>query len=779
MRRTILAAALAAALTISAATTAPAAAAGRPNGRTAATTTSAAAPGEPVTAPGWAASAAATSTTMVKAIVVLRSQVDPSTVRAPSRRARQIAIVKALRAHAAAAQTGVLRLLGQRRAQGLVADVIPLWVQNAVSVVAEPSVLAELAVRPDVREIDPDRTLLAPAAVLSGTATAAPVEPNVEAVDAPAMWNLGLTGQGTVVATMDTGVDASHPDLAARWRGGTDSWYDPNGEHPTTPTDVNGHGTSTMGVIVGGTAGGTSIGVAPGAQWIAVKIFNDRGAASTTGIHQGFQWLLDPDGNPATADAPDVVNNSWSGASSGCLLDFQPDLRNLRAAGILPVFAAGNYGPSPSTVLSPANLPEALAVGGIDDAGVVDPSSSRGPSTCDGAISPQVVAPDIGIRTTDLYGGYLDANGTSLAAPHVTGALALLLGAIPEATPDRLQSALESTATDLGPAGAENSYGYGRIDALDAYNFLGSTPDFTITGTPSQATTTAGGTATYAVSVTAISGFAGDVSLTLAGLNTTQASWSIDPPVIPAGSGTAQVTITTSASLAPGTYPLTVTGTSGPLSRSLALSLVVNGPPDFGLAVTPVSRTVVAGSGTTYTASVSAINGFTGTVGLTLSGLPANVGTAKFTPSAVTAPGNATLSIATPTTAPPGTYPLTITGTSGTISHQAAITLVVKPRPDFTLSVSPASVTVLRRQTASYTVSTTATGGFTGTVALSVSGVPSGSSVSFTPNPVPVPGSSTLRITTTSLTPRGTFSLRITGTSGSLSHQATVTLIVQ
>src|SRR3972149_324648 len=111
---------------------------------------------------------------------------------------------------------------------------------------------------------------------------------------------------------MHTGADVSHPDLVTRWRGGSNSWFDPYGQHPMTPTDLSGHGTWTMGVIVAGDAGGTSIGVAPQASWIAVKIFDDQDSSTATAIHQGFQWLLDPDGNPATPDAPDVVNNSWS-----------------------------------------------------------------------------------------------------------------------------------------------------------------------------------------------------------------------------------------------------------------------------------------------------------------------------------------------------------------------------------------------------------------------------------------------------------------------------------
>jgi Subtilase family len=135
-----------------------------------------------------------------------------------------------------------------------------------------------------------------------------------------------------------------------------------------------------MGVMVGGDAGGSSVGIAPDATWIAVKIFNDRGTATSSGIHQGFQWLLDPDGNPATADAPDVVNDSWTMSTSGCLLDFQPDLANLRTAGVLPVFAAGNYGPLSGSARSPANNPEAFAVGATNDMDAIYSYSSRGPS---------------------------------------------------------------------------------------------------------------------------------------------------------------------------------------------------------------------------------------------------------------------------------------------------------------------------------------------------------------------------------------------------------------
>ena len=222
--------------------------------------------------------------------------------------------------------------------------------------------------------------------------------------------------------------------MPAAWRGGTNSWFDPYGQHPTTPADANGHGTQTLGITVGGTDGGTSIGVAPDARWIAAKIFNDSGVATSTGIHQAFQWVLDPDGNPATDDAPDVVNNSWAMGSPACDLSFAPDVAVLVDAGIVPVFAAGNFGPGDSTSASPANGPGAFSVGAVDGADAIADFSSRGPTSCGRTTPttfPSVVAPGVGIRTSDRFGLYGSGSGTSCSAPHVSGAIALLRGAVP------------------------------------------------------------------------------------------------------------------------------------------------------------------------------------------------------------------------------------------------------------------------------------------------------------------------------------------------------------
>jgi hypothetical protein len=448
-------------------------------------------------------------------------------------------------------------------------------------------------------------------------------------------------------------------------------------------------------------------------------------------------------------------------SNSGCLLDFQPDLANLRAAGILPVFAAGNYGPLPGSSRSPANNPEAFAVGATDDADALYPYSSRGPASCGQPVYPQLAAPGAGIHTTDLYGLYADPTGTSVAAPHVAGA-----------------PALENGAVDLGAAGPDNSYGYGRLDALAAYQWLATTPDFTSSVSPSSASTAPGGAVSYTVSVSPVNGFTGDVSLALSGLPESQASWSISPSVIAGGSGSAQLTVSTATSIAAGTYPFTITATNGATVHSVPATLVVTAPPDFTMSATPASRQVVAGAGVTYTVGVASLNGFAGDVALSLTGLPSGVGTASFSPQVIAAAGSSQLTVTTLPAAPGGTYPLTITGTAGGVTHTVGVTLVVSAR-DFALSASPSSVTVSRGKSAKYTVAVSVTGGSVGNVSLTVAGLPAGTTAAFSPNPVGSPGSSALTVKTTSSTPRGTYTLRITGTSGSLVHNATATLTVR
>jgi hypothetical protein len=361
----------------------------------------------------------------------------------------------------------------------------------------------------------------------------------------------------------------------------------------------------------------------------------------------------------------------------------------------------------------------------------------------------------------------------------VAGGLALLLSALPQLPADRQQAALESGAADLGPAGLDTAYGRGRLDVIAAYDWARTAPDFQVAASPASATVAAGGTASWTVTVTPVNGFARDVSLALGGLAAGQASWAFTPAVVPGGGGTAQLSVTTAAGIAPGTYPLSVTGTDGSLSRTAGVTLVVPAAPDFALTAAPAAATAVAGSAAAYTVGVTARNGFTGVVTLTMCGLPAAVGSATFTPASVTTTGTSQLAVTTSPTAPPGTYALSVVGNGAGTTHAVPVSLTVTPAPDFGVGAAPATATVSRGQTATYTVTVSSTGGFAGAVTLSRSGVPAGVTVTWSANPVAAPGTSTLRLRTSSSTPRGTYTVKVTGTSGSTSRQARVTLTVR
>jgi VCBS repeat-containing protein len=408
----------------------------------------------------------------IPVIVQLPDRVDLSSYRVHDRSRRDNGVLKALKAKAGA-QWPVLAAALQSVGAG---NPRQLWIINAAAVTLPVWAVQELARNPQIGRIGLDGVI--PFAATPGVQTTPSGSWNLDAVNAPALWALGADGSGVVVASLDTGVDAAHPDLGRSWRGGTNSWYDPSGQH-AAPYDSSGHGSQTMGLMVGGSASGVPIGMAPGARWIAAKVFDDAGNATFSRLHLAFQWLLDPDNNAATLDAPDIVNASWglAGLAPGsCNLEFGTDIQALRAAGISVVFAAGNDGPDGATGASPASNPGAIAAGSVDAALLIAPSSSRGPSGCDGSVFPKLVAPGVNVVSSDLsFGGmplYASVSGTSFAAPHVAGALALLASAFRAVPLATIETALTDSARDLGDAGPDNFYGYGLVDVAAAQQKL-------------------------------------------------------------------------------------------------------------------------------------------------------------------------------------------------------------------------------------------------------------------------------------------------------------------
>ncbi|MDO8549312.1 MAG: S8 family serine peptidase, partial [Ignavibacteria bacterium] len=272
------------------------------------------------------------------------------------------------------------------------------------------------------------------------------------------------------------------------------AWFDPNTGSPT-PTDCDGHGTHTMGTMTGWSpTTGDTVGVAPDAEWIAAKTICS--SPITSNCIAAFQWAMDPDGNPGTiTDMPDVISNSWfdSDVSNECSGIYKTTLDAVEAAGIAVIFSAGNNGPGASTITKPKNINtdevNVFCTAAIDGASYLGGNnnpiasfSSRGPSLCGGTgsllIKPEVSAPGVNVRSSYGSGGYANISGTSMASPHIAGAIALLKQFAPNLTGKQIKLALYNTAKDLGTPGEDNTYGRGLIDVYAAFLSLG-TPDTT------------------------------------------------------------------------------------------------------------------------------------------------------------------------------------------------------------------------------------------------------------------------------------------------------------
>jgi subtilisin family serine protease len=308
---------------------------------------------------------------------------------------------------------------------------------------------------------------------------------NLSMIGAPQAWRKGITGKGVTVANVDTGVDVNNPNLISHFRG-----YDPNsglqlennyfdayapahkvgGKDPQPKDDV-GHGTHTMGTMVGNDGSTAPIGVAPGAKFIAAKGLGKQGGDALS-LLKSMQWTVAPTDNWGQVDASkgaDIVNHSWGGMTP--VFDFTAALRNMADAGVVNVFAAGNAGQyaKDQTLGDPGMWEDTITVGAVDKHGEVTDFSSKGPSPVTRDYKPDVVAPGHQVLSA-LPGGVRQAwSGTSMATPHVTGALALVDQALAKKgqTPLDLDDAkfvLKRMTKDIGPKGPDNVSGYGIID---------------------------------------------------------------------------------------------------------------------------------------------------------------------------------------------------------------------------------------------------------------------------------------------------------------------------
>jgi serine protease AprX len=390
------------------------------------------------------------------------------------------------------------------------------YIVNAILVKGTREIAEALARRPDVARIEgnPQIQNVIPQPVSAVETTSQPkvpatVEPGINYTHAPDVWALGFRGQGITVAGADTGQRWTHNALKPHYRGWDGqnanhdyNWHDsihdgvgnPCGNDSPEPCDDNGHGTHTIGTVVGDDGAGNQIGMAPGAKWIGCRNM-DQGNGTPARYIECMEFFLAPypvNGNPNQGDplkAPDITSNSWvCPPSEGCSANtLQAAVEAQAAAGIMMVAGAGNDGPDCSTVFYPPALYEAsYTVGALNTStDIIASFSSRGPVTIDGSnrIKPDITAP--GTNTRSSYNtsdnAYASLSGTSMATPHIAGAMALLWCARPDLRHDIAGSrtVLDNAAHFISstlcgdPGPPNNVYGWGRVDISAA---VGPTP---------------------------------------------------------------------------------------------------------------------------------------------------------------------------------------------------------------------------------------------------------------------------------------------------------------
>jgi subtilisin family serine protease len=429
-----------------------------------------------------------------EALVVLTRQADLApAANLPTREAKGRFVVNTLRSVANDTQGPIIAFLQER---GVIYQ--PFWIVNMIKIAGNRELMEALASRNDVARIDANPLVRSALPVLDGDSGSQPNGPewNIQRVNAPDVWALGFRGEGRVVANADTGVKWHQISLKNHYRGWNGqqlnndyNWHDAV-EHSLSPIDPEGHGTFTMSEMVGDDGQGNQIGVAPGAKWIACRNSDAAGNGTPATYTECFQWLIAPTpvgggaGDPSKA--PDAINNSWvCPPVLGCDVDtLQSIVDAVRAAGIFPSMAAGNNGPNCSTVMyPPAIYDSSVSVGATDINNNIAAFSSRGPVLVDGShrTKPDLSAPGVNIRGALRGDTYGTMSGTSMAAPHVAGAVALLWQARPNLIGNitGTESAFEHNAQHLvthqavgycrGPGVfQDNTFGWGLLNILQA-----------------------------------------------------------------------------------------------------------------------------------------------------------------------------------------------------------------------------------------------------------------------------------------------------------------------
>jgi subtilisin family serine protease len=415
---------------------------------------------------------------------------------------RQHTVIRLLQEKANKSQKDVIGYLNSYEQQkpGSIINLESFWICNMIVAEVPASLIWKLAERDDIISLDLDASYItSPVKPVeekpSEAKSVGGSETGLKVIGADVMWKKGYTGKNRITYSIDTGVWPDHPALSDRFLANffpmSQCWFPYDSELPSDKT--GSHGTHTLGTTCGlEKATNDTIGCAFNAYWIC----SDPVATSLATVKPlsdfmyAYEWAMNPDGDTSTVwDIPDAINNSWGydapTDTSLCESYASQMFLAVEAAGIADVFSAGNAGPGAQTIGSPhhinSNIVNSFTVGALDGNTVGYPIasfSSRGPSICGGSgsllIMPEVSAPGVDVRSSINSNGYALYSGTSMAGPHVTGAVILLKEAFPYLSGSEILKALYFTATDLGDPGEDNTYGMGLINLSDAFDYLSS-----------------------------------------------------------------------------------------------------------------------------------------------------------------------------------------------------------------------------------------------------------------------------------------------------------------
>ena len=396
---------------------------------------------------------------------------------------RNSAVLSALKETAFEEQRSVQKYLDMAVEEGLAKDVHSFYVVNGMAVTATKDVAEQVAAFDEVEFVAKSETRQLNESTVDETiSTDTGIEWNVDRIEAPAAWELGIDGTGTVVASIDTGVQWNHPALKEKYYGynaktgevdHSNSWFDAiAGEKQ--PDDDHGHGTHTIGTMVGGESDGSNqVGVAPGAKFVSAKAFSAEGGTDVD-ITSAGEWVANH------ADIIDVVTNSWGGSFPGIDEWYMDIVDSWIELDIFPEFSAGNsnwfYNPGgPGSIVAPANYPQSFATGNTDKNDMIAESSLRGPSPY-GEVKPDISAPGTAIRSSAPDGSYETMSGTSMAAPAVSAVAAMLRQVDANISVDEMKDLLKLTATPRTDneysTVPNNGYGHGIVNAYRAVTAL-------------------------------------------------------------------------------------------------------------------------------------------------------------------------------------------------------------------------------------------------------------------------------------------------------------------